>query len=44
MIVVGWTDAFGNAVPTAPFTTERKKALQNAFVRESTILITLITK
>jgi hypothetical protein len=27
MIVVGWTDAFGNAVPTASFTTERKKAL-----------------
>ena len=27
MIVVGWTDAFGNAVPTAAFTTERKKAL-----------------
>lgn len=27
MIVVGWTDAFGNAVPTTAFTTERKKAL-----------------
>ena len=27
MIVVGWTDAFGNAVPTVTFTTERKKAL-----------------
>jgi hypothetical protein len=27
MIVVGWTDAFGNAVPTASFTIERKKAL-----------------
>ena len=27
MIVVGWTDAFGNAVPTAAFTTERKRAL-----------------
>lgn len=27
MIVVGWTDAFGNTVPTASFTTERKKAL-----------------
>jgi hypothetical protein len=27
MTVVGWTDAWGNAVPTTTFTTERKKAL-----------------
>ena len=27
MTVVGWTDAYYNAVPTAPFTKDRKKAL-----------------
>ncbi len=27
MTVVGWSDAYGNAVPTVAFTTERKKAL-----------------
>lgn len=27
MTVIGWTDAWGNAVPTTTFTTERKKAL-----------------
>ena len=27
MTVVGWSDAYGNAVPTATFTTERKRAL-----------------
>lgn len=27
MTVVGWTDAYGGAVPTVTFTTERKKAL-----------------
>lgn len=27
MTVVGWSDAYGNAVPTATFTTERRKAL-----------------
>lgn len=27
MTVVGWSDAYGNAVPTVTFTTERKKAL-----------------
>ena len=27
MTVVGWSDAYGNAVPTVTFTAERKKAL-----------------
>ena len=27
MTVVGWSDAWGNAVPTVTFTTERKRAL-----------------
>jgi hypothetical protein len=27
MIVVGWSDAYGGAVPTATFTEERRKAL-----------------
>lgn len=27
MTVVGWTDAFGGAVPTVTFTTERRRAL-----------------
>lgn len=27
MTVVGWSDAYGNAVPTVAFTAERKKAL-----------------
>lgn len=27
MTVVGWCDAYGNAVPTVTFTAERKKAL-----------------
>lgn len=27
MIVIGWSDAYGNALPTVKFTTERKKAL-----------------
>lgn len=27
MTVVGWTDAYGSAVPTAAFTAERRKAL-----------------
>ena len=27
MTVVGWSDAYGNAVPTVAFTMERKKAL-----------------
>lgn len=27
MTVVGWSDAYGNAVPTVAFTTDRKKAL-----------------
>jgi hypothetical protein len=27
MTVVGWTDAWGGAVPTVTFTTERRKAL-----------------
>ncbi len=27
MIVVGWSDAYGGAVPTVTFTTERRKAL-----------------
>lgn len=27
MTVVGWSDAWGNAVPTVTFTAERKKAL-----------------
>lgn len=27
MTVVGWSDAYGNAVPTVTFTMERKKAL-----------------
>lgn len=27
MTVVGWTDAWGEAVPTATFTSERRKAL-----------------
>ena len=27
MIVVGWSDAYGSAVPTVSFTAERKKAL-----------------
>lgn len=27
MTVIGWSDAYGGAVPTVAFTTERKKAL-----------------
>lgn len=27
MTVIGWSDAYGGAVPTVTFTTERKKAL-----------------
>jgi hypothetical protein len=27
MTVIGWCDAYGNAVPTVTFTTERRKAL-----------------
>ena len=27
MIVIGWSDAYGNVLPTVKFTTERKKAL-----------------
>lgn len=27
MTVIGWSDAYGNGVPTAKFTEERKKAL-----------------
>lgn len=27
MTVVGWGDAYGGAIPTVPFTAERKKAL-----------------
>ena len=27
MTVIGWTDAYGGAIPTVTFTTERKKAL-----------------
>ena len=27
MTVIGWSDAYGNAVPTVNFTAERKKAL-----------------
>ena len=27
MTVIGWTDAYGGAIPTATFTTERRKAL-----------------
>ena len=27
MTVIGWSDAYGNAVPTVTFTAERKKAL-----------------
>lgn len=27
MTTVGWSDAYGNAIPIAAFTTERKKAL-----------------